>query len=79
RIELYVAASRARRDKVYRQLLRPSFQSLLPKCQYLAFEDIGKQIERLRTFTANSEVQVTGLLRGERFEVPDHVLYPDGL
>ena len=79
RIELYVAAGRARRDKVYKQLLRPSFQSLLPKCQYLPFEEIGKQIGRLHSFTANSDVRVTGLLRGERFELPDHVLYPSGL
>jgi hypothetical protein len=78
-IELYVAASRARRDKVHRQLLRPSFQPLLPKCQFLAFEEIGEQIDRLGRFPVNSGVRVTGLIRGERFDLPDHILYPSGL
>ncbi len=79
RIDLFLAATRARREKVYRQLLRPSFQLLLPKCQFLAFEEVNKHMEHLRIFPLDSGVRVTGLIRGEKFDLPDHVLYPDGL
>jgi hypothetical protein len=78
-IDLFLAATRARRDKVYKQLLRPSFQSLLPKCRFLAFEEVDERLNRLRSVRLNASVRVTGLLQGERFELPDHILYPEGV
>ncbi len=78
-IELYLAAARGRRIKVHRQLVRPSFQPLLPKCRFLPFEEIDEQMERLGKLSVNAGVHVTGLLRGESFELPEHILYPSGL
>jgi hypothetical protein len=78
-IELYIAAGKARRDKVRGQLLRPSFQPLLPKCEFVSFEDIERQMEHLQTFPVESGARVSGLIRGEKFSIPDHLLYPSGV
>jgi hypothetical protein len=78
-IELYIAAAKARRERVYSQLLRPSFQPLMPKCQFLAFEEIEKQVKQLENFPVESGARVSGLVRGERFSVTDHIPYPTGL
>jgi hypothetical protein len=78
-IDLYIASAQARRDKVQNQLLRPSFQSLLPKCEFLSFERISEQLSRLQTFSVEDGARVSGLVRGERFEISDHALYPDQL
>jgi len=79
RIDLYVAATKSRRDKVKAQMTRPSFQTLATRCQYLAFEFIEEQYDRLETFSLGSETRVSGLIRGEQFELSDHPLYPEGL
>lgn len=76
-IQLYIAASRQRRDKVRSQLMRPSFQQLLARCEFVAFEYIEAQTGRLQNFSAESGARVTGLLRGERFELPENLFYPD--
>jgi hypothetical protein len=77
RIDLYVASAQARRDKVWNQLLRPSFHSLLPKCEFISFEKISDQVGRLESLRAEDGARVSGLLRGERFSLPKHLLYPD--
>lgn len=78
-IELYVAAPVTRRQKVYNQLLRPSFQSLLSKCEFLTFEHILQRMEHLAVLPLESGARVTGLVRGEKFPTPDHLLYPDNV
>lgn len=79
RIELYVTAAMLRRDKVYNQLLRPSFQPLLSKCEFVSFEAIEKQMKHLETFPTDSGARVSGLVKGEKFEIPEHHLYPEGV
>jgi hypothetical protein len=76
RVDLYIAASRSKRVKVQNQLFRPSFQSLVPRCEFIAFEDIDEQMRRLAAVQADGKTRVTGLIRGEQFEVPEHYLYP---
>jgi len=76
-IQLYIAASRQKRDKVRSQLMRPSFQRLLARCEFIAFEHIEAQMGRLQDFSVESGARVTGLLRGERLELPEHLLYPE--
>jgi hypothetical protein len=78
-IDLNIVAAKKRREKVYTQLLRPSFQSLLPKCGFIAFEDIETDMTRLDAFPLEAGAHVSGLVRAERFELPDHVVYPEGL
>ncbi len=75
-IELYIAASEARKPKVRDQLVRPSFQSLLPRCKFVAFEHIEDQARRLESLGGKKGIQVSGLLDGQLFEVPEHSLYP---
>ena len=75
-IELYIVAARARRDKVRNQLCRPSFQSLAPKVRSLSFEEIDAQLKRLESFPLDDGARVSGLVRGEKFELPEHATYP---
>jgi hypothetical protein len=79
RVDLNIVAAKRRREKVYTQLLRPSFQSLLPKCGFVAFEDIETCMTRLETFPLAEGARVSGLVRAERFELPDNLVYPEGL
>jgi hypothetical protein len=76
KIDLYIVASQSRRDRVHNQLLRPSFQALIPKCEFVSFNSIDEQMKRLQAFPMDSGARVTGLIRGERFEIPEHYAYP---
>jgi hypothetical protein len=76
-IDLYIAAAKARREKVYNQFLRPSFHPLLPRCEFITFEHILEQIEYLAKLPVENGARVTGLVRGEKLSVPEHSLYPE--
>lgn len=78
-IELYIAASESRKSKVYDQLVRPSFQDLLPVCKFVAFEYIEEQIKRLESLGLGNGVRVSGLIEGEQFHAPEHLVYPKSL
>ncbi len=78
-IELYIAASRSKRERVHSQLIRPSFQMLLPQCEFVAFEDIEQQVSRLEGLPLDKGARVTGLVQGEKFSIPHHYVYPEGL
>lgn len=77
-IELYIVAASRRRDRVQAQLLRPSFQSLVSRCEFLSFEAVEDQMNRLRAFPVEGGARVSGLVQGERFTIPEHYVYPDG-
>jgi hypothetical protein len=78
-IELYIVTGRDRRTKLFNQLIRPSFQSLLPQCQFLDFEAVEGQLARFESLSADTGVRVSGLVRGERFTLPEHYVYPGDL
>lgn len=75
-IDLYLAADRSRRGKVHAQLMRPSFQQLIEKCQFVPFDHLEEQLARLDTFPMESGARVSGLIRGEYFSLPEHYVYP---
>jgi hypothetical protein len=75
-IDLHIAASEARKRRVYDQLLRPSFQPLLPICKFVSFEHIQEQSMRLNSLGDVKGVRVSGLIEGERFATPAHVTCP---
>jgi hypothetical protein len=75
-IDLYIAASESRKAQVYNQLVRPSFHSLLPACKFLAMEEIEKQAKHLDSMDVAKGVRVSGLIKGEVFQVPEHLLHP---
>jgi hypothetical protein len=76
RIDLYVAASRARREKVRNQLMRPSFQALAPRCECVSFEFIDEKFKSVEAFwREDGNARVSGLICGERFELPEQPVY----
>jgi hypothetical protein len=76
---LYIVASSKKRERVQAQLLRPSFQSLVPRCEFLSFDVIEQQSAKLDTLPLNQGARVSGLIKGERFTVPDHYVYPSSV
>lgn len=74
-IDLYVVTSSARRQKLFNQLIRPSFQQLLPRCEFLSFEFVEKQVAQIESLLGR-DVRVSGLMHGERFTLPEHYVYP---
>lgn len=79
RVDLYLAAGKKRRNHVAKQLLRPTFRPLLPRCQFLSFEGIQEQLGKLNSLQIEGDLKISGLIKGERFGIPDHVVYPSGL
>lgn len=79
RIDLYIVASRSRRQKVFNQFVRPSFHSLVPKCEFFAFEDVDETFKRIETIPVERGFRVTGLISGERFTLPENYIYPTGI
>jgi hypothetical protein len=77
-IGLFITAPRSRRGRVQTQLMRPTFQALIPQCAFIAFEDMESQMKQLGSISVEAGVKVSGLVRGEKFSIPDHYLYPDG-
>lgn len=78
-IELYIVAGSNRRGRVQAQLLRPSFQSLISRCEFLSFEGVEEQMKRLEAFPVERGARVSGLIQGERFPIPEHYVYPSGV
>jgi hypothetical protein len=76
-IELYLVSSTARRNKVYSQLARPSFHLLIDTCRFLSFEEVDRTLDQLSKIPLHAGARVTGLLRGEKFDAPDGLLYPE--
>lgn len=79
KIDLYVVANQSRRERVCNQLLRPSFQSLIPRCEFVSFDSIDEQMKRLDALPIHAGARVSGLIQGERFEIPQHYVYPTGV
>jgi len=78
-IDLYIVAGTKRRERVQAQLLRPSFQSLVPRCEFLSFEAVEEQTAKLDAFSMDRGARVSGLVQGERFTIPEHYVYPSGV
>jgi len=77
-IELFIVASRSKRHKVFNQLMRPSFHPLIPQCAFFAFEDLEEQLKKIEPARSDRSVRITGLIKGERFTLPDAYVYPTG-
>lgn len=79
RIELLIVARASRRAKVFNQLIRPSFQSLAQRCEFLSFENVDEAVSRIESLQETKSVRVSGLLQAERFEFQDEYVYPTGV
>lgn len=78
-IDLYIAAPERRKPRVFDQLIRPSFQSLIGACRFISFEEIDKVIDRIAVLNLGESGRVSGLVPGEIFNMPEHVTYPVNL
>jgi hypothetical protein len=78
-IDLYIVADSSRRGKVENQLIRPSFHSLISRCEFVSFASIEEQVNRLSTLALHEDARVSGLIQGERFSLPEHYVYPSGV
>lgn len=78
-IQLYIVADQRRRERVFNQLMRPSFQELTRQCDFLAFHVVEEAVERIESLKLGKGGRVSGLLEGERFLIPQHYVYPSGV
>jgi hypothetical protein len=78
-IRLFVVAAAGRREKVFNQLIRPSFHSLAEQCEFLSFEMIDDAVLRIESLKGGKSLRVSGLLEGERFQFQDQYIYPTGV
>lgn len=78
-IALFVVAPTERREKVFNQLIRPSFQALARRCEFLSFERVDDAVQRVESLSGGRSIRVSGLLEGEQFEFDDHYIYPTGV
>jgi hypothetical protein len=78
-IALFIVAPSGRRERVFNQLIRPSFHALARQCEFLSFEKVDDAVSRIHSLSDRKGIRVSGLLEGERFEFDDHYVYPTGV
>ncbi len=78
-IQMHIVASASKRERVRDQLFRPTFRPLLNACEFVTFEAIQQRFTDLETIGMDSGVRISGLIHGERFQLPDHYVYPTTL
>lgn len=78
-IRLLIVAANTRREKVFNQLIRPSFRALSEKCEFLSFEIVDDAMKRIESLKGGKAVRVSGLLEGERFQFHEQYVYPAGV
>jgi hypothetical protein len=78
-IRLFVVASSGRREKVFNQLIRPSFHALASQCEFLTFEMVDDAVGRIESLKGGKSLRVSGLLEGERFQFQEQYIYPTGV
>lgn len=78
-IALFIVAPTGRRERVFNQLIRPSFHVLARQCEFLSFEKIDDAVGRIQSLRGGKGVRISGLLEGERLEFDDHYVYPTGV
>ena len=78
-IALFIVAPIGRREKVFNQLIRPSFHALAYQCEFLSFEKVDDAVSRIESLKGGKGVRVSGLLEGEQFEFDEHYIYPTGV
>jgi hypothetical protein len=78
-IALFIVAPTGRRERMFNQLIRPSFQALARQCEFLSFEKVDDAVTRIQSLSGGKNVRISGLLEGEQFEFDDHYIYPTGV
>jgi hypothetical protein len=66
-IDLHIVAPIRRRDLVRKNILRPSFARLRPKCSFITFEEISAKYEVVKDILQKQQAQIRDLLESENF------------
>lgn len=66
-IDLNVVAPLKRRELVRKNILRPSFTRLRPKCAYISFEEISSKFSIVKDILKRQHAKIQDLLEGEKF------------
>lgn len=66
-IELHIVAPLRRRDLVRKNILRPSFARLRPKCSYVSFEEVSTKYSIVKEILKKPQARIRDLLESEKF------------
>lgn len=66
-IDLHIVAPLRRRDLVRRNILRPTFARLRPKCSYISFEEVRNKYEIVKGILSKQKAKIKDLLESESF------------
>jgi hypothetical protein len=66
-IDLHIVAPSRRRDLVRKNILRPSFMRLRPKCSYISFEEVTNKYSLVKDILRKQQAQIRDLLESETF------------
>jgi hypothetical protein len=66
-IDLHIVAPSRRRDLVRKNILRPTFSRLRPKCSYITFEEVTAKYAMVKDILRQQQAQMRDLLESERF------------
>lgn len=77
-IGLFVVAAQARRERVFNQLIRPSFRALAEQCEFISFEVVDEAVAQIKSLKPGKAIRVSGLLEGEKFQLHEQYIHPSG-
>lgn len=66
-IDLHIVAPLKRRDLVRRNILRPTFARLRPKCSFISFEEVSSKYEIVKGILSKQKAKIRDLLESESF------------
>lgn len=66
-IDLNVVAQLKRRELVRKNILRPSFARLRPKCSYISFEEVTSKFAIVKDILKRQRAKIQDLLESEKF------------
>lgn len=66
-IDLHIVAPLRRRDLVRKNILRPSFSRLRPKCSFISFEEVSSKYKIVEGILVKQKAKIRDLLESEMF------------
>ena len=66
-IDLHLVAPLRRREIVRKNILRPTFSKLRPKCSYISFEEVTEKYEVVKELLRKQQARFDNLLESESF------------
>lgn len=66
-IDLHLVAPLRRREIVRRNILRPTFFRLRPKCSYISFEEVSSKYDMVKDILQQHQARIQNLLKSESF------------